>query len=134
MGLDVDELDAVEVGLLADDVVHHLRRIVDLVAAHDRLADPIERDSLALQRLDEAVDAPAVFLAPFVEPEHETVARVMRMWIRSQKPIIITPMCKVSLGGFLGLHFVVELGAREAGQGAMLAGHLQAACRRRRPR
>ena len=66
MGLDVDELGAVEIGLLAGDVVHRLRRFVDLVPAHDRLSHPVHRDAALLQRLDEAIDASSVLVAPLI--------------------------------------------------------------------
>ena len=72
---DVDELGAVEIRLLADDVVHGLGGLVLLRAAHDGLADPVDGDAAPLQRLDEAVDPPPVFVAPVVRAPAREIAR-----------------------------------------------------------
>jgi hypothetical protein len=81
---------------------------------------------LAFQRLYQAIDALAVLLAPLARAQDDAVPR-------GDAHVDAVPEAdhhhadvESVAAGLLGLHLIVELGAGEAGQGAMLGRYLQA--------
>ena len=128
LGLDVDELDAVQVGLLAHDVVHHLRVIVGIAAAQDGQADPVERNALALEGLDQAIDAAAVLLAPFVRFDGDAAAggRDADGDAVAVADHDHADMHGLAAGRLLDAQLVLEVVAGEAAERAMPALQLQA--------
>ena len=128
MGLDVDELGAVEIGLLAGDFVHRLRRFVHLVPAHDGLSHPIHRDAALLQRLDEAIDASSILVAPLLRaPQRAISRRGANMIAVGEADHDDADVERLATGALLGLHLVFEFSAGQAEQRAMLARHLHTA-------
>ena len=67
----IDELETVEIGALAHDLVHHLRLLVGFVAREIRQANPVDRGILALQGFHHPVDAAGIFRPPFRGPDRD---------------------------------------------------------------
>lgn len=65
---DVDEAHAVEIGLLAQDIVDDFGVLLDVGAAHDWLADKVDDGVARAQHFQPTFDAAAVFGAPIGVP------------------------------------------------------------------
>ncbi len=123
---DVDVFDAVEIGPLAHDLVDELRRVVELGPAHDRQPHPVDRHAALPERPGEAVDAPAVLLAPLRRAEIDALARgganVVALVVADHDDGDVHGIAP----GLLGLDLVVELEARDARERAALLLQLHA--------